>query len=195
MTPPLPCSRGTGTVDGTIDAETGTFQIGPLKPGSDYVITITADGYRKFFAAESYKANLPTTVEHQLTQYYEAYLFPTELQSPAVTLELYGEDSLDNRPSGQVRFAPAAEGTSALNLTGQAGSVAGQVWANDADRKAGTVTLTLKDGVVDVQKGDLVYGVTYTGTVYDVEGHGYKNFSFTAGTLGPPDHSAYQPHG
>jgi hypothetical protein len=172
------------TLEGDVDEKTGTFSIGPLKPGSDYVITISADGYRKFFAVEPLKANLPTTVDKQVTQYYEAYLFPEDLKSPEVTLELYGQDSQNNRPSGQVRFAPAAEGTSVLNLTSQAGSVTGQVWANDADRKVGTVMLEAKDGTVEIKEGALVYGVTYTGVVFDVGGHGYKAFNFTAGTSG-----------
>lgn len=168
---------------GTVD-KAGKFSLGPLKPGSDYVITIDAEGFRPFYAAEPMKTALPNSADQTITQYYEAYVFPLELESPPVTLEFYGQDSLNTRPSGSVRFAPAMEGTSALNLTSQTSSVGSQLWSNDADRKAGTRIVKLTDGVLELPKGELVYGVAYTGTVYDVEGHGYKSFNFTAGQTG-----------
>jgi hypothetical protein len=163
----------------------GAFEIGPLKPGSDYKVVITAEGYRDFFAVEPLKAKLPDSEDHELTQYYEAYLFPSTLRTPPVTFEIFGQGSAASRPSGKVRFSPAGTGTSALNLGGiHAPSVVDQLWANDADRKAGTVFKDLNNGVVDVGEGDLVLGVTYTATVYDVSGYAYESFAFTAGLDG-----------
>jgi hypothetical protein len=180
-------AQGVSTVDGSVNADTGTFNIGPIKPGSDYVITIKADGYRSFFAAQKFAdtTDFPDdTVGNQLNQYYEAYLFPEDLESPAVTLDLYSDDSLTERPNGSVRFTPTVDGVSALDLSRTASSVAGQTWANDADLKTRTKTFELKDGEVKVEAAALVYGVAYTVTVYDVEGQQYKSFAFTAGIDG-----------
>lgn len=177
-------ASGTTTVDVKKGAD-GSFEIGPVKPGSDYVITIDAKNYRPFFDAEAMKAALPNNTEKKTTQYFEAYLFPTDIDSPAVTFEIFGQDNAHARPSGTVRFAPVGEGTSALNLGGSiAPAVSGQIWANDADRKAGTRFATLENGVVDVTAGLLVYGVAYQATVYAVDGHAYQSFNFTAGLTG-----------
>lgn len=174
---------------GVVNAETGAYEIGPVKPGSDFVISINGgDAYRPFFAAEPLENNLPNTDNEQTTQYFEAYLFPTELESPAVTLEMYGAYANTTRPSGQVRFAPTADeltGSSALNLVNATQAAVGdQIWFNDADLKSPSVILPLTAGVVDVAAGALVYGVTYTATVYSVDGHAYQDFGFTAGLTG-----------
>lgn len=173
--------------------DNGAYMVGPLKPGSDFVVTIDAgDEYRPFFDVQAMKNSLPNTSDDQQTQYYEAYVFPTGLESPAVTFEVFGIDNANARPNGKIRLAPAGDGTSVLNLGGgtatlgaQAASVSGQYWNNDADRKAGVISdLELADGIVEVKKGALVYGVTYAATIYDVDGHAYKSFAFTAGLTG-----------
>jgi hypothetical protein len=177
---------GEEDLEATVDGN-GAYSVGPLKPGSDYVVTIDADGYRPFFAAEAMKTGLPTVdADRQVTQYFEAYVFPTDLESPAVTFDIFGEDSISTRPSGKVRFAPKGDGASALNLGGVTTPAVGtQMWANDADRKLGTVaSVDLTDGVVEVPAGELVYGVAYTATVYAVDGHAYESFDFTAGLTG-----------
>jgi hypothetical protein len=174
-------------------AKDGTYSVGPLKPGSDFTITIVVKGddYREFFASEPFKPDLPDTADGQLTQIYDAYVFPapSALPSPAVTLSVFGPHSNSSRPSGTVRFTPAEDnGTSALDLNARvAGAIANQVWANDADRLSSTVTFDdLKDGELDIKEGALVYGVTYTATVFDIGKAPlqYQSFEFTAGIDG-----------
>lgn len=171
--------------------EEGLYFVGPLKPGSDYTVTIVVGNgseYRPFYASEPYKPALPNTEDAELTQIYDAYVFPrpSELPSPAVTLQVYGPHSNSERPTGSVRFTPAADnGTSALDLNGRiAGSVDNQVWLNDGDREFSTVTLDLEDGVLDVAEDDLVYGVAYTATVYATDATQYQSFTFTSGIDG-----------
>jgi len=179
-------TQASGTVTKSVKKSTnGMFEIGPVKPGSDYVIKIDADNFRPFFDAEAMKAALPNNPEKTTTQYFEAYLFPKDVKSPAVTFDIFGADSANTRPSGKIRFAPQGDGTSALNLGGtMTPAVTGQIWPNDADRKAGTVMRDLTDGVVNVDEDSLVYGVAYQATVFAVDGHAYQNFTFTAGLSG-----------
>jgi hypothetical protein len=166
-------------------SDNGKFAIGPVKPGSDYIIEIENEDYREFYAAEPLKTALPSNVEQQTTQYYEAYLFPKSLQSPPVTIAVFGEDSTSPRPTGSVRFAPTGTGGSALDLGADfAPAIAGHLWTNDADLKTGTKILTLQDGEIKIGEGELVYGVTYEATVYDVSGNAYQAFNFTAGLSG-----------
>ncbi|MBN1606461.1 MAG: hypothetical protein JW940_07495 [Polyangiaceae bacterium] len=173
-------------------AKDGTYSVGPLKPGSDFTVTIVVKegDYREFFASEPFMPELPATADDQLTRIYDAYVFPapSALPSPAVTLELWGPHSTSERPSGTVRFTPADDkGTSALDLSGRiAGAIDGQVWANDADRLSATETFELEDGVVKLKEGALVYGVTYTATVFDIGDTPlqYQSFAFTAGIDG-----------
>jgi hypothetical protein len=185
--------QASGITAGTVD-KTGAYEIGPLKPGSDYTVTIKyvptkksdPKSYRPFFAVESGKTALPGTDDDQLTKYYEAYLFPKDLVAPKATLELYDTHNTTSRPSGEVRFVPAAQGTSALNLSGiNAAAVTGQVWFNDADLKADPIApIAFTDGVVNLDAGKLVYGVAYNVTVYAISGVAYNTFSYTAGSSG-----------
>jgi hypothetical protein len=176
-----------------IVAEDGSYSVGPLKPGSDFTVTIDVPGdveYRPFFASEPFKPDLPATADGELTQIYDAFVFPSPdaLPSPAVTLRLWGPHSNSDRPNGTVRFTPAEDnGTSALDLGGQiAGAIENQVWVNDADRLSSTVDFALEDGEVELETGALVYGVTYTATVYDIGDAPlqYQSFAFTAGISG-----------
>jgi hypothetical protein len=178
--------QGASTEEVKVKAKSGgKFAIGPVKPGSDYIIEIESEDYREFFAAEPLKTTLPSNDEQQTSQYYEAYLFPKSLQSPPVTLAIFGEDSTSPRPSGSIRFAPTGMGTSALDLGADfAPAIPGHLWTNDADLKSGTKILGLAEGVVNIEAGALVYGVTYEATVYDVSGNAYQAFNFTAGLTG-----------
>ena len=167
-------------VDATVDDD-GRFLIGPIEPFQDYTVTVDADGYREFFASESFFVGEARGRNATQTQVFEAFLFPDDLVSPELTFDLSTPDG--ERPSGTIRVTPAGDvGTSAIALDGTiSGSVTGQVWANDADRKTRTVTASVDDGAVTFEEGDLVYGVTYTATVFDTEGGQFQAFDFTAG--------------
>jgi hypothetical protein len=187
----LTLNQAEGVSDADV-AKNGTYSVGPLKPGSDFTVTINVKegDYREFFASEPFKPDLPDTADGQLTQIYDAFVFPapSALPSPAVTLSFFGPHSTSDPPTGTVRFTPAQDnGISALDLnTRVAGAVENQVWANDADRLSSTETFELKDGVLKVKEGALVYGVTYTATVFDIGDAPlqYESFTFTAGIDG-----------
>lgn len=174
------------TVTGTVD-EDGHFSLGPVKPDHDYVVTIEAEGYREFFAAETGPSNLPNSDDNQTTRYYEAFLFPENIASPEVTLDFYTPDGIDARPTGTLRLTPAGGSTlSQLHLDAATtlGSVGGQIWTNDADRRQRTATFEVEDGQVVVAEGDLVYGVAYVGTIFGSDGYAYENFLYTSGLEG-----------
>ncbi|HSC87369.1 MAG TPA: hypothetical protein VLC09_08880 [Polyangiaceae bacterium] len=176
---------GATSLEATVDAN-GRYHVGPLKPQSDFSISIEAEGYRTFNSHNEQRFGLPGGVERQSTEIYEAYLFPSGLESPGVTLELFSENDAQPRPTGKVRISPFnGDGESELSLAGTIGaSVNGQLWQNDDDARSATVIKDVEDGVLEIGAGDLVYGVTYTATVYSVDGHQYDNFIFTAGITG-----------
>jgi|GEM_PF-6522219 len=167
--------------------EDGHFLLGPIKPDHDYVVTIDADGYRDFFAAERGLSNLPNSEDNQATFYYEAFLFPDDIVSPEVTLDFFTPDGIDARPNGTLRLTPTVgNALSAIHLDGSTtvGSVSGQTWSNDADRRERTVTFSVEDGQVVVSEGELVYGVAYQGTIFGSEGYAYEDFFYTSGLEG-----------
>lgn len=176
------------TLQGSVAGDGRYSFSAPLKPGSDFTVSIDGgNGYRPFLAHETQRNNYPSsTFDQQSTLFYEAYLFPTNVESPEVTLEFFSENVNVGRPNGQLRLAPA-NGNATSDL--QAGlqipwSVNGQNWFNDLDARHATKVFAIEDGAVTIEAGDLVYGVTYTGTIYSVDGHQYETFNFTAGVSG-----------
>lgn len=167
-------------VEATVNDD-GQFLVGPIEPFQDYTVTIDADNYREFFASEPFFVGEPRGRNSTQTQVFEAFLFPEDLESPALTFDLSTADG--ERPDGTIRVTPADDvGTSAIALDNAInGSVNGQVWSNDADRKTRTVTANVDGGMVTFEQGDLVYGVTYTATLFNTEGEQFQSFDFTAG--------------
>ena len=68
---------------------------------------------------------------------------------------------------GSIRLRP----TRPLSIQDQAAGVTGQVWANDQDMLAAVHSRDFADGMVSFAPDELVYGVTYQVTVYDVDGY------------------------
>jgi hypothetical protein len=101
--------------------------------------------------------------------------------SPELTFTIQTPDGI--QPDGQIRVTPANDvGESILNLQGDIdGSVDGQVWDNDADRKFETVIAEVVGGVVTFAEGELVYGVEYEATVFAAEGFALQGFTFRSG--------------
>jgi hypothetical protein len=117
---------------------------------------------------------------------FEAFVFPSPdvLPSPALTFTIQTPDG--TQPDGQIRVTPNNDvGESVLNLQGDIdGSVDGQVWDNDADRKFETVVKDVSNGVVTFDGGELVYGVEYEATVFAADGYSLQNFTFRSGVTG-----------
>jgi hypothetical protein len=182
----LKLSYARDSVKADVDDD-GLFYVGPLPPFHDYTVTISADGYRAFYASEPMMPVAVRAPDEVQSQIFEAYLFPDGLEAPALSFSIRTPDG--TAPSGTLRVTPAGDdGTSGLALDGRVdGSVAGQVWDNDADRKSRTIVKEVSDGSVGFDQGELVYGVTYTATLYAAEGYQFKAFEFTAGLTDDTD--------
>ena len=175
---------GKDTLSGSVNDETGRFWVGPVEPFHDYTITIDAGGnYRPFYASQSFLTNAARGADGTQSQLFEAFVFPSPdvLPSPELTFTIQTPDG--TLPSGRIRVTPNNDvGESALSLQGDIdGSVDGQVWENDADRKFETLVLDVEDGVVTFDEGALVYGVEYEATVFAAEGFTLQSFTFRSG--------------
>lgn len=161
--------------------DSGRFYVGPLEPFHDYTVSIVADGYRDFYASEPLISSVARGAEGVQSQLFEAYVFPTSVEAPAISFTIRTPDG--TTPSGRLRVSPEDDdGTSGISLAGSIeGSVESQLWENDADRKFATVVKDVSDGAVTFEAGELVYGVTYVATLFSSDGYQFNAFSFTAG--------------
>jgi hypothetical protein len=168
----------------SVDDTSGRFWIGPVEPFHDYTISIDAgQNYRPFYASEEFLAGAARGPKGLESHIFEAFIFqsPDLLPSPELTFTIQTPDG--TQPDGQIRVTPNNDvGESVLNLQGDIdGSVDGQVWENDADRKFETVVLPVEGGVVTFGEGALVYGVEYEATVYAAAGYALQSFTFRSG--------------
>jgi hypothetical protein len=175
---------GKDTIPASINGDTGRFWVGPVEPFHDYTITIDAgENYRPFYASQSFLVGGARGADGTQSQLFEAFVFPSPdvLPSPPLTFTIQTPDG--TLPNGQIRVTPNNDvGESVLNLQGDIdGSVDGQVWENDADRKFETVVKEVTDGVVTFDEGELVYGVEYEATVFAAEGFTLQSFTFRSG--------------
>jgi hypothetical protein len=166
--------------DGTVDGE-GRYFIGPLDPFDDYSIEIRADGYRSFLSHNMMLADDDPKVDHSF--YYDAYLFPTNLVSPAVTFRISLSDSM-MPPSGSIRLRPTTGSSLDSGTTNMPAGVGSQVWANSDDLQFNTVQRDFQNGEADFMQGDLVYGVKYAVTVYNIPGHQDATSTYQSGKDG-----------
>jgi hypothetical protein len=181
---------GTTTVKGKVDAS-GRYTLGPLPAWNDYGIIIDAGtDYRPF---SSYNAGFappapPTTslsadiytADTTQTLDFDAYVFPAATTAPDVTLTITQTDQTTTMPppaAGTIRIQPASPSV----IQGKTGEVMSQVWTNSQDLFASALTDTFTGGTYTVTGTNLVYGVGYAVTVYDIPGHQPGSGSFTAG--------------
>jgi hypothetical protein len=168
----------------------------PLPTWQDYVVTIAADGFRPFVshnpgfevpaslaAMQQGLADIATTQ----TFNFDAYLFPSALVAPAMTISVATIDDMTGNPklnaaAGTIRFRPTTQSGIQIGTTGSR-----RVWANDNDLLTSTITKSFMNGKVDIMAGELVYGVQYEISVYDVAGYQPTVLSgasgFVAGTV------------
>jgi hypothetical protein len=167
---------GTTTLQGTVDANTGRYTVGPLSAWNDYAVTISRPYYRPFV---SYNAGIappaPPAASQQSDVYsanttqtfnFDAYLFPQDLAASDVTINVLKADTTAPLAEGKIRLRP----TSLPSIQDTTAGVMGQVWANDQDILAAVYFSPFSGGSAVVGSADLVYGVTYTVTIYDVPG-------------------------
>jgi hypothetical protein len=172
----------------------------PLPTWQDYMVTIMADGYRPFVshnpgfevpaslaAMQSGLAQITTTQ----TFSFDAYMFPTSLKAPAVTLSIATVDDATGVPalgkaSGTIRLRPQTQ--SGLQV-GAGDGVTGaprasrRVWTNDEDLLTQTIIKPFMNGEAAFAAGDLVYGVQYEVSIYDVDGYQPTVLSGAAGIV------------
>jgi hypothetical protein len=169
---------------------TGYYSVGPLAPYQDFTISITATGYRSFLSHNPMLADPAIKTEESF--YYDAYLFPTSLQTPDVTFSILGSDTAAPPVSGIVRLQPTASSeTYGLTPAGinDGGVMRNQLWINSDDLQAATFSAPFMGATLDIPAGSLVYGVTYDVSIfgvgnyqeYDSRSHGVP---FTAGVDG-----------
>lgn len=167
---------GPTTVTGKIDAN-GRYTLGPLQAWNDYAVTITLDGYRAF---TSYNAGIsppaPPTTSQAADVYdastmqtfdFDAYLFPSSIQSSALTINILKADPMAAPPDGNIRLRPSSQSS----IQDSVGGVGNQVWSNDQDVLAAVINNPFYGGSIVIDPGTLVYGVTYQVTVYGVDGY------------------------
>jgi hypothetical protein len=166
---------GPTTIQGKVDGN-GRYTLGPLPAWNDYAVTVSLDGYRPFTsynsgisppsppttsqAADVYDANTTQTFD------FDAYLFPSSIQSSALTITIVKADPNAERAAGSVRLRPISQ----PSIQDAIGGVGNQVWSNDQDMLAAVYNSQFTDGSIIIDPSSLVYGVNYQVTVYDVPG-------------------------
>jgi hypothetical protein len=175
-------------VAGIVD-EDGRYSIGPLEPFNDYTIAIRAEGFRSFLSHNLMKVNDEQTFNNDTndddthpdrSQYFDAYLYPTNIVTTGVTFRVTASDS-DVPPAGTIRLRPAGSSSLVNDPIEMPAGVGGQVWLNDEDLQFASVVRDFSDGIVNFADGDLIYGVTYVVTIYNVRGHAMTTGTYTAG--------------
>ena len=160
----------------------------PLPTWQDYMVTIAADGYRAFVshnpgfevpaslaAMQQGLADITTTQ----TFSFDAYLFPDSLMTPPMTITVATIDDKTANPvfnvaTGTMRLRPQSQSSLQVGATDSATGTprtSRRVWSNDNDLLGPTITKMITAGKVDFAMGELVYGVQYEVSVYDVDGY------------------------
>ncbi len=173
-------------VNGTVNKD-GSYLLGPMPALADFTVTISAAGYRAFYSdnqAEEIQdpncSGVDDCATEDTTQQFNAYVFPTNLQSPAATISFFLADST-SAPSGTVRLVPDASanddisslenGNSGSNAQSASSATANNVWHNSADDQLGALMTTFTNGQVQIAAGALVYGASYAVDVFGVAGY------------------------
>ncbi|MEM1032607.1 MAG: hypothetical protein AAGN82_19840 [Myxococcota bacterium] len=177
---------GATAVEGTVAAD-GRFQVGPISVWSDYTVRIDAGDYRAF-VSHNPRTGLPDAfaqsddiadIATQQVFFYDAYLFPASLQSPAVTFTV--TTPIGTPPDGSIRLRPSLPSVLTDETFETPSGIPGQLWFNDEDVQAATLSQSFSNGTVDVSAGALVYGVTYAVSIFDVEAHQPFSGAYRAG--------------
>jgi hypothetical protein len=163
------------TLPASVDSA-GVYYVGALPGGNDFTVEVDGMNYRPFL---SHNAQLPPTGV-DVSYYYDAYLFPADVLSPAATLTITAPDGTTPL-AGNVSLRPTGSSSLYASPTDQPAGVPGQVWVNDEDLQAGAVSAAFTSGTVTLAQGQLVYGVTYAVTVYGVAGLQPATATFTSG--------------
>lgn len=174
-------------LDGAVDAD-GRYLVGPISVWDDFTVLVGVDGYRPFrshnahvgLPAELAQSDDIADISTHQTLHFDAYLFPSQLQAPAVTFTI--ATATGDSPTGTARLRPIGKSLLADDTASETPSgVPGQLWDNDEDLQAQALSRAFSDGQLAIAAGELVYGVTYQVSIYDVPGFQPLEDTYTAG--------------
>lgn len=176
---------GGSTKEGKIDAEVGRFETGAIDAFDDYIVTVTAEGFRAFESRNAMVgvpeslANADGTAQTKTDQtlYFDIYLFPTGLTAPEFRVTVTAADDAEAELAGKLRLRP----TDQSNVGLEASSVQGQVWINDLDVQGGVLAVDFEGGEHTFEAGALTYGVRYAVDVFGIDGYQPETAEITAG--------------
>jgi hypothetical protein len=182
---------GDKTIETTI-ADDGRFvTTSALPTWRDYTVKVEATGYRAF---ASYNTGIDVPASLAMTNGvaqaatvqtldFAAYLFPVALKAPKLTLTVTVPDPETGSPvtdkvNGQLRLRPQTVPTIFIG-GGTSTTPAKRVWFNGEDLLTQTIVKSFTNGMVTIDEGEMVYGVAYELTIFNVPG--YQPFVATGG--------------
>jgi hypothetical protein len=195
-------AAGNDSLDARAD-EQQAYSLGPVAPGTDYALTVTANGYRELrFAGPALVT--PPNKDADVGIVRDAYLYPSGGRTPATVIRLVtagGNATFD----AVATFEPIPGGTPpgaiSVDAPGPASVTAFRQpaalsWPNDSDLLSPSFSRPLEGGVLMLEEGALALGVTYRLGLTGIPGQTDLEVSFTAVggevavTLGSSDGSA-----
>jgi hypothetical protein len=180
-------TAGSTIVNGSIEGD-GRYAVGPISAWADFSVLIGNSGYRPFLSHNG-NIGLPSELAQSddiadigtsQTLHFDAYLFPSDLQAPAVSFGI-ATPIAGEFPSGRIRLIPIGPSLLSDDPAETPGGVPGQVWVNDEDLQTGAIIGDFADGTFAINAGDLVYGVQYQVDVFDVPGYQPLTGFYSAG--------------
>jgi hypothetical protein len=177
-------------VPGVVSAD-GRYLVGPIPVFQDYTVTIAAGGYRTFrshnagFSIPGPDTLAGTNANTSQTHFFDAYLFPATLQSADINLAIK-QLTTTGAPvaAGKVRLRAGSASVLADSAAETPSGVLGQLWTNDEDLQAKPVIKDIAGGKVTITGAEVVYGVTYLVSIYEVPGFQPFESTVTAGRDG-----------
>ncbi len=151
---------------GTLDSR-GGFHLPAIPALEDFSVFIDAMGFRPFVA---HQGQWLDTVHGSRTFYYVAYLFADKVHVADVPFTISLRNSTE-LPSGSLRLRPTDISAVYNDPSEQPPGIAGQLWQNDNDLLSRTVWVDFTQGKATVTGTDLVYGVPYQVSVFNVPGY------------------------
>ena len=169
--------------------EDGRFSCGAISALDDYSVEVQSAGFRPFIshnAREGVPEDLVLADEllskgTKRVLFYNCYLSPDNLVGPEVTLQIRGGSN--TTLSGSARVSPLAlstlsDETDEDTLPG----VGQQVWENDQDLLGTRLAFDFSNGTLVIPAGQLLAGVPYQISVYNVPGYVPTQQNFNAAT-------------
>jgi hypothetical protein len=165
---------------GTVDSR-GGFHLPAMSALQDFTVYIDVEGYRPFAAHQGQWLN---SVNGQRSFYYLAYLFADKVPVEDVPFTITLRNSTE-LPSGSLRLRPTDLSAVYNDPVEQPAAIPGQIWQNDNDLLSKTVWMDFTEGKATVKGTDLVYGVPYQISVFNVPGYALSQSNvFQAGVNG-----------